>query len=89
MAVVRRMTRFGPLLTVSPGETIPGFGLVVGLSLSPRARYTEGVHMTYGGDLVSTWSVLRLSCEPRSPVGLVNPPGNNTNANRSDLAIAA
>ena len=34
------------------------------------------VEMTYGGDLVSTWSVLRLSCEPRSPVGLVNPPGN-------------
>ena len=31
---------------------------------------------TYGGDLVSTWSVLRQSCKPRSPVGLVNPPGN-------------
>jgi len=30
---------------------------------------------TYGGDLVSTWSVLRQSCKPRSPVGLVNPPG--------------
>ena len=29
-----------------------------------------------GGDLVSTWSVLRESCKPRSPVGLVNPPGN-------------
>jgi hypothetical protein len=38
--------------------------------------YDTGVEMTYGGDLVSTWSVLRLSCEPRSPVGLVNPPGN-------------
>src|SRR5262249_25455358 len=31
---------------------------------------------TYGGDLVSTWSVLRQSCKPRSPVGLVNPPAN-------------
>ena len=30
---------------------------------------------TYGGDQVSTWSVLRLSCKPRSPVGLVKQPG--------------
>src|SRR4029079_5022930 len=31
---------------------------------------------TYGGDQVSTWSIRRLSCKPRSPAGLVNPPGN-------------
>ena len=31
---------------------------------------------TYGGDQVSTWSVLRLSCRSRSPVGLVKQPGN-------------
>jgi hypothetical protein len=37
-----------------------------------RSRYHRGT--TYGGDQVSTWSVLRLSSEPRSPVGLVNPP---------------
>src|SRR5918995_965313 len=30
---------------------------------------------TYGGDQVSTWSVLRQSCKPRSPVGLVKQPG--------------
>ena len=29
---------------------------------------------TYGGDQVSTWSVLRSSSEPRSPVGLVKQP---------------
>jgi len=29
---------------------------------------------TYGGDQVSTWSILRSSSEPRSPVGLVKQP---------------
>ena len=43
---------------------------------------------TYGGDLVSTWSVLRQSCKPRSPVGLVNPPGNQVSAD-NELALAA
>src|SRR5215213_8330039 len=36
-----------------------------------RAR----IRRTYGGDQVSTWLVLRLSCKPRSPVGLVKQPG--------------
>ena len=43
---------------------------------------------TYGGDQVSTWSILRSSCKPRSPVGLVNQPGNNVSAN-NELALAA
>jgi hypothetical protein len=43
---------------------------------------------TYGGDLVSTWSVLRQSCKPRSPVGLVNPPANKASA-KNNLALAA
>src|SRR5689334_11819539 len=29
---------------------------------------------TYGGAMVSTWSILRQSCKPRSPVGLVKQP---------------
>jgi hypothetical protein len=45
---------------------------------------------TYGGDQVSTWSVLRLSCKPRSPVGLVKQPGQNASAkNENALALAA
>ncbi len=56
-------------------------------SRAARSRLEWGQH-TYGGDLVSTWSVLRQSCKPRSPVGLVNPPGNETNA-KNDLALAA
>jgi hypothetical protein len=43
---------------------------------------------TYGGDLVSTWSFLRQSCKPRSPVGLVNPPANKASA-KNNLALAA
>ena len=34
-----------------------------------------GYNLPSGGDLVSTWSVLRKSCKPRSPVGLVKQPG--------------
>ena len=47
--------------------------------------------LTYGGDQVSTWSVLRQSCKPRSPVGLVKQPGNQ-HASADDnhaLALAA
>ena len=40
----------------------------------PRLRRLQ-LGMTYGGDQVSTWSVLRQSCKPRSPVGLVKQPG--------------
>src|SRR5438477_1548809 len=43
---------------------------------------------TYGGDQVSTWSVLRQSCKPRSPVGLVKQPGHKASA-KNDLALAA
>ena len=35
----------------------------------------SGGYIESGGDLVSTWSVLRMSCKPRSPVGLVKQPG--------------
>ena len=38
--------------------------------VDPRLSYGS----TYGGDQVSTWSVLRSSSEPRSPVGLVKQP---------------
>jgi hypothetical protein len=46
-----------------------------------------GAH-TYGGDQVSTWSVLRQSCKRRSPVGLLKQPGHNASAN-DNLALAA
>ena len=46
--------------------------------------------LTYGGDLVSTWSVLRLSCKRRFPVGLLKQPGRNVSAdNDHALALAA
>src|SRR4029079_12752352 len=41
------------------------------LSRARAARRGYPVGTTYGGDQVSTWSVLRSSSEPRSPVGLV------------------
>ena len=49
-----------------------------------------GLHCpdTYGGDQVSTWSVLRQSCKRRSPVGLLKQPGHNASAN-DNLALAA
>ena len=40
--------------------------------LDPRLHC--GQHTTYGGAMASTWSVLRLSCKRRSPVGLLKPP---------------
>src|SRR5439155_24533714 len=52
------------------------------------AEHRATIRRTYGGDLVSTWSVLRQSCKPRSPVGLVNQPGNQVSA-KNDLALAA
>ena len=54
---------------------------------SPARSYNT---RTYGGDQVSTWSILRLSCKPRSPVGLVKQPGQNASAkNQNALALAA
>src|SRR5207244_4010225 len=55
-----------------------------GRDVDARIRRTH----TYGGVQVSTWSVLRQSCKPRSPVGLVNQPGKHVSADR-DLALAA
>jgi hypothetical protein len=43
---------------------------------------------TYGGAMVSTWSLLRQSCKPRFPVGLVKQPENNASA-ENHLALAA
>src|SRR5207248_7802472 len=40
----------------------------------PKGAATMEAHQTYGGDLASTWSILRQSCKPRSPVGLVKQP---------------
>ena len=51
--------------------------------------YPEALNHTYGGDQVSTWSVLRQSCESRSPVGLVNQPAQKASANKNELALAA
>ena len=51
-------------------------------------RFAATINPTYGGDQVSTWSILRQSCKPRSPVGLVNPPANKASA-KNDLALAA
>ena len=38
--------------------------------------------------MVSTWSVLRQSCKPRSPVGLVKQPETKASA-ENNLALAA
>jgi len=38
--------------------------------------------------MASTWSVLRMSCKPRSPVGLVKQPETNASA-EDNLALAA
>src|SRR5581483_6776990 len=60
----------------------------LGLNLDPHAAKLHWVKRTYGGDQVSTWSVLRLSCRSRSPVGLVKQPGTNVSAD-NELALAA
>ena len=39
-----------------------------------RARPGYTGRKTYGGAMASTWSVLRQSCKPRFPVGLVKQP---------------
>ena len=53
-------------------------------------QHMATLRATYGGDQVSTWSILRLSCKPRSPVGLVKQPGKNASAkNENALALAA
>src|SRR5262245_58481042 len=52
---------FMSLLIVPPASGAEGAGTL------PRQH-------TYGGAMVSTWSVLRQSCKPRSPVGLVKQP---------------
>ena len=62
-------------------------GFVKGASrYRPEAAAT--LPRTYGGDQVSTWSVLRQSCKRRSPVGLLNQPGHKASAN-DNLALAA
>ena len=43
-----------------------GISRVVGLHCGGKKKY--------GGAMASTWSVLRMSCRPRSPVGLVKQP---------------
>ena len=46
-------------------------------------RRLQFAAQTYGGDQVSTWSVLRQSCKSRSPVGLVKQPGKRKCGERS------
>jgi len=52
------------------------------------ANYQHALAWYRAFRLVSTWSVLRMSCKPRSPVGLVNQPANTASAN-DELALAA
>src|SRR5215468_10898311 len=60
------------------------------LGRDPIHRTEATICRTYGGDLVSTWSILRQSRKPRSPVGLVKQPGTNVSAdNDHALALAA
>ncbi len=47
-----------------------------------RPRYTDGQE-TYGGAMASTWSILRQSCKPRSPVGLVKQPETQTQVRKT------
>jgi hypothetical protein len=47
----------------------------------------EALKGSHWFELVSTWSVLRQSCKPRSPVGLVKQPGINVSA-KNDHALA-
>jgi len=54
-----------------------GSAAVASFTRSPGFRATLSEEVTYGGAMVSTWSALRFSCESRSPVGLVNPPGKH------------
>jgi hypothetical protein len=74
--------RFG---TVNPGSAAYQ---VVQLAKPKGVESRLQCVATYGGDLVSTWSVLRQSCKPRSPVGLVNPPAHKASA-KNELALAA
>ena len=39
-----------------------------------RIRGYNLCNKTYGGAMASTWSVLRVSCKRRSPVGLLKQP---------------
>ena len=60
------------------------------VDVEENEQHAATIRATYGGDQVSTWSILRLSCKPRSPVGLVKQPGQNASAKNNDaLALAA
>src|SRR5262245_27447520 len=60
------------------------------VDVEENQEHVATLRATYGGDQVSTWSILRLSCKPRSPVGLVKQPGSNVSAkNDHALALAA
>jgi hypothetical protein len=48
----------------------------------------SATNKTYGGAMASTWSVLRVSCKRRSPVGLLKQPETNASADHN-LALAA
>src|ERR671934_1859152 len=61
----------------------------MGGAIGTSTATIQSLEGTYGGDQVSTWSVLRQSCKPRSPVGLVNPPANQVSAKNEHLALAA
>src|SRR5581483_7837235 len=53
----------------------------------PLTRATLAAR-TYGGAMASTWSILRVSCKRRSPVGLLKQPEPNASA-ENNLALAA
>ena len=68
----------------STGE--PGTDVDAGPGFPDRSY--NGRNETYGGAMASTWSVLRVSCKRRSPVGLLKQPEPNASA-ENNLALAA
>ena len=65
-----------------------GFGSDRKSDPAARSGSTMSANKTYGGAMASTWSVLRVSCKRRSPVGLLKQPEPNASAD-SNLALAA
>ena len=76
----RRGLRGLPRHRVRVARAVPAGGLALSAPGAPAGRRSGSrlrgaILRVSGGDPVSTGSVLRKSCKPRSPVGLVKPPG--------------
>jgi hypothetical protein len=68
-------------------QTIPASTRITDQPSSPGHSYNP-VYENIGGAMASTWSVLRMSCKRRSPVGLLKQPEQNASA-ENNLALAA